>query len=245
MSNVMVWAHRGASGDAPENTLAAFRLAAEVGADGIELDVHFTKDRQIVVTHDDNVIRVTGHDGWVRQMTLSELKALDFSNHMEAYAGEKIPTLEEVLQLVKPTGMLINIELKTNFQTPEGLEEAVQMLVEKYGMEDRIIYSSFNHYSLKQMREVAPEMPQGILYEEKLLDACRYGKEIVGVQAIHPCYEAMNVPGEVERCHEAGLRVHPWTVNTEEDMKWMLDIGVDAIITNYPAKCIELRNKHR
>lgn len=241
----LVWAHRGASGDAPENTLAAFKLAADVGADGIELDVHFSKDHQVVVTHDDNVKRVTGFDGWVREMTLADLKKLDFSNHMEAFQGEKIPTFEEVLKLVKPTGMVINVELKTNFQNPEGLEEATQMLVEKYGMEDRIIYSSFNHYSLRQMREVAPALPQGILYEDKLLDPWKYAGEIVGVQAIHPCFKALNAPGVVEQCHAAGIRVHPWTVNGEEDMKWMLDLGVDAIITNYPAKCIELRSKRR
>ena len=109
-----IWAHRGASGAAPENTLAAFDLAAKVGADGIELDVHFTRDREVVVVHDNTLARVTGMNGTVEELTLAQLKKLDFSNHMAAYCGERIPTLQEVLELVKPTGMEINIELKTD-----------------------------------------------------------------------------------------------------------------------------------
>ena len=122
MNYVKVFAHRGASAYAPENTLAAFRLAEEQGADGIELDVQLTKDGQVVVIHDENIDRTGTGTGAVRDYTLEELRKLSFHNHMEAYEGEKIPTLEEVLTFVKQGRMEVNIELKTGVQ---GLHPAV------------------------------------------------------------------------------------------------------------------------
>lgn len=237
----VIWAHRGASGYAPENTLAAFALAAEMGADGIELDVHFTKDRQVVVTHDDDVKRVTYHEGAVSSMTLEQLKKLDFSNKMAAYAGEKIPTFEEVLQLVKPTKMRINVELKTNWENPDGLEEATQALVEKYGMTERVMYSSFNHLSLVQIKKIAPKMLCGILYSHKLYEPWAYAKAI-GADAVHPFFQTVNTKDYMKLCHEAGIINNVWTVNTPEDINRMLDEGVDGIITNYPDVALRLRD---
>lgn len=238
---VKIWAHRGASGHAPENTLAAFQMAAELGADGIELDVHFTRDRQVVVTHDDDTVRVTGYKGLVSDMTLSQLKRLDFSCGMAAFKGETIPTLEEVLALIKPGTLHINIELKTNDENPNGLEEACQALVEKYGMEDRVLYSSFNHYSLAHMHSIAPHMKCGILYSNKLFRPWEYAKSF-GCAAVHPKFGSVNTPGYMEDCRRTGIACNVWTVNSEQDIKAMLDLGVDGIITNYPALAMRLRD---
>ncbi len=239
---VKIWAHRGASGDAPENTLAAFQMAMDVGADGIELDVHFTKDRQVVVTHDDDTQRVTGYKGWIIDLTLAQLKKLDFSYNMAAFKGETIPTLEEVLALIQPGRLNINIELKTNDENPNGLEEACQALVEKYSMEDRILYSSFNHYSLARMRSVAPHMKCGILYSNKPYRPWEYAASF-GCSAVHPQFGSVNTPGYIEECHQAGIACNVWTVNSTQDIKAMLDLQVDGIITNYPALALRLRNE--
>ncbi len=239
-----IWAHRGASGHAPENTLAAFRLAADMQADGIELDVHFTRDGQVVVTHDDDVRRVTGHEGAVGSLTLAQLKRLDFSNHMAAFAGEKIPTFEEVLALVKPTRMMINIELKTNWETPNGLEEATHALVSQYGMEKRILYSSFNHDSLLHMKKVAPEIPCGLLYDNKVARPWDYAN-MLGMEALHPYFKSITQPDYMDICAEKGIQCNCWTVNEEKDIIRMLDAHVTGIITNYPALALKLREERQ
>ena len=129
MNYVKVFAHRGASAYAPENTLAAFRLAEEQGADGIELDVQLTKDGQVVVIHDENIDRTGTGTGAVRDYTLEELRKLSFHNHMEAYEGEKIPTLEEVLTFVKQGRMEVNIELKTGvYWYPEIEKKTIEIV---------------------------------------------------------------------------------------------------------------------
>ena len=238
---VKIWAHRGASGAAPENTLAAFQMAADVGADGIELDVHFTRDRQVVVTHDDDTARVTGYKGEICDLTLKQLKQLDFSCSMAAFKGETIPTLEEVLALIQPGKLHINIELKTNNENPEGLEEACQALVKQYGMEERVLYSSFNHYSLAHMHAIAPHMKCGILYSNKPFRPWEYAKAF-GCLAVHPQFGSVNTPGYMEECHRAGIACNVWTVNSEQDIQAMLDLQVDGIITNYPALALRLRD---
>lgn len=237
-----IWGHRGASGDAPENTLAAFQMASAVGADGIELDVHFTRDREIVVTHDDDTARVTGYKGLISDLTLAQLKKLDFSCNMAAFKGETIPTLEEVLALIKPGKLHINIELKTNDENPNGLEEACQALVERYGMEERILYSSFNHYSLARMLSIAPHMKCGTLYSNKPYNPWVYAK-FFGCAAIHPHFGSVNTAGYMAECRKAGIACNVWTVNTAQDIKAMLDLQVDGIITNYPALALRLRDE--
>ena len=235
-----IWAHRGASGAAPENTLAAFELAAGVGADGVELDVHFTRDGEVVVVHDNTLERVTGMRGTVEALTLAQLRRLDFSNHMAAYRGETIPTLTEVLTLLKPTGLEINIELKTDHKLPEGLEEATLERVARAGMESRIWYSSFNHYSIARMKALAPETRCGLLYDCKLYAPWTYAKGM-GVEALHPHYGTLNTPGYLDACHAAGIRCHTWTVNDEAEIRRLIERGVDAVITNEPALALRVR----
>ena len=143
-----VWAHRGASAYAPENTLEAFLLAAEQGADGVELDVQLTKDGEMVVVHDEEIDRVSDGSGFVKDYTLAELKTLNFNKTHPEYQDVKIPTLREVYEALKPTGMTINVELKTGIFWYKDLEKKVLELTKEMEMEDRVIYSSFNHYSI-------------------------------------------------------------------------------------------------
>ncbi len=237
-----ILAHRGSSAYAPENTLAAFALAIEQGADGIELDVHFTKDLVPIVTHDDNVNRVTGYNGLVKELTLEEIKKLSFDNKMAGYIGEKAPTLEEVFVLMKPSNLIINVELKTNHQRPEGLEEACQALVKKYNMEDRIIYSSFNHHSLNHLKTIASHMPCGILFDCNMFKEWNYAKTM-DWQAIHPHFKSVYGKEYIQACQNAGIACNAWTVDNPENIKFLLNLGVDGIITNVPDIALAIRDK--
>ena len=131
-----VWAHRGASAYAPENTLEAFLLAAEQGADGVELDVQLTKDGEMVVVHDEEIDRVSDGSGFVKDYTLAELKTLNFNKTHPEYQDVKIPTLHEVYEALKPTGMTINVELKTGIFWYKDLEKKVLELTKEMEMED-------------------------------------------------------------------------------------------------------------
>ena len=222
-----VWAHRGASAYAPENTMEAFRLAAEMRADGIELDVHLTKDGYIVVTHDENVKRVTGGvDRFIADMTLEEVKQLDVCNGMDAYRGARIPELAEVLEFLTTNEMTLNIEIKTTDNLYPGIEGLTVQMVRAYGLQDRVIYSSFNHYSLVLARVADPGCRVGLLYSEAMVDPDVYAK--------HPYAPTLLVPGAAKRCIEAGIEINPWTVNDEKNMRWLLSLGCHALITNYP-----------
>ena len=134
-----IFAHRGASGYAPENTLEAFALAMDIGADGIELDVQMTKDGEVVVIHDETINRVSDGKGRVKDYTLVQLREFSFDNHMECYGHVSIPTLKEVLELVRPSKMDVNIELKTGIYWYPTLEEKVMEIVKNCGMEERVI----------------------------------------------------------------------------------------------------------
>ena len=153
----LIYAHRGASGHAPENTLEAFRLAMEMGADGFELDVHMSKDGELVVIHDETVDRTTDGTGLVRDLTLNQLKSLDASNGMDAYRCVKIPTLAEVFHLIRHTRHIVNVEIKTDEWFYPQIEEKCLALAKETGIEDRVIYSSFNHFTLRKLRQLKPD----------------------------------------------------------------------------------------
>ena len=154
-----VWAHRGASGYAPENTIPAFKLAVEQKADGVELDVHLSSDGKLMVIHDETVDRTSNGTGRVVDMTCQELKKLDFSNGMPGYKDVRIPTLKEVYGLLKNTNLTINVEIKCDVVIYYGIWDKVIELEREMGMQGRIIYSSFNHYVLMKLREVDPKAP--------------------------------------------------------------------------------------
>lgn len=228
-----IWAHRGASGHAPENTLEAFALAIQMGADGIELDVQFTKDRELVVLHDERIDRTSDGTGFVVDYTLTELKEMNFNNQHPEYPNVKIPTLREVLELIKPTELVVNIELKTGINFYDGIEQATVSLVEEMGMQDRVIYSSFNHQSVMRVKKISPTAKTGFLYSNGIYNVVDYAKQH-GVDALHPSVVNMQYEGLVEESKEKQIKLHVWTVNHEDEMRTLIDAGVDAIITNYP-----------
>jgi len=235
MSKPLILAHRGASAEAPENTLAAFRLALEQGADGFELDIHRTRDGHLVVCHDERVDRTTDGTGFIGSMTLAELKKLDAGRWFDArFAGERIPTLDEVWALVEEAGgiRLLNIEVKLGFAAYPGIEEELIEWIESRGLEDRVIVSSFNHFSMLRLHERAPEIRTGILYMAAWVEPW-VGARRVGARSLHP-YHLTLVPPLVEAAHSQGLEVYPFTVDEPERMRELAAMGVDGIITNKP-----------
>ncbi|MRH41120.1 glycerophosphodiester phosphodiesterase [Aquibacillus halophilus] len=230
----LIFAHRGASGKAPENTMAAFKLAVDHGADGIELDVQMSNDGHLVVIHDETIDRTTDGTGWVCELSLEQLRSVRAGHRSKIYKREKIPLLSEVLELLQPTKMELNIELKNNLIPYEGLEEKLINLISKYGMEKRTVISSFNHNSIAKLSIICPEIEKAILYEMGIFEPWEYAKK-VGAQSIHPHFHNSS-RSIVDRMHKEGMSVRPWTVNTDTEFMEMLEMDVDAVITNYPLK---------
>ena len=241
MKQMKVWAHRGASGYMPENTMEAFELAIEQKADGIELDVQLSRDGEIMVLHDESVDRVTNSSGLLKDLTFSQLKELSINPGKAPEKLYRIPTLAEVLDLMRHTDMKINIELKNSIFLYEGMEEKVITLVKDLGMEEQVIYSSFNHYSLRKIREMEPEAETGLLMCDGWIDVASYGKK-VGVNALHPAVYHLQYPDFVKNCREQGLKLHVWTVNQPEHFAMVKEADADAVITNYPDRAREFLN---
>lgn len=230
---VLDFAHRGFSGEYPENTILAFKKGIEAGCDGIEMDVHLTKDGEVVIIHDEAVDRTTDGKGLVADYTLAELKKLDASFKFKGmYGKNEIPTLREYFELVKDTKIITNIELKTGINTYPGIEEKTLRLIDEYGLRDRIIISSFNHYSVLRMKALAPDMKYGLLSETWIVDFSEYARKL-GMDFVHPIFN-MVTEDFAMATKENGVGINTWTVNTEKDIRTMIDRGVAAVIGNYP-----------
>lgn len=239
MKNPLIWAHRGASGYAPENTIPAFRMAAEMRADGVELDVQLTRDGELVVCHDETVDRTSSGHGPVADFSLEELKRLDFCNGNLAYERVQIPTLEEVLDALENTDLTVNIELKTGINFYPGIEGKTVDLVWRKGWRERIIYSSFNHESLRTIHRLDPSAKTGVLYADGLVEPVKYGRAL-GASALHPAVFNLQYPGFIEVCKEGHMDINVWTVNSSEHLRMCREMGVHAVITNYPEKAREI-----
>lgn len=230
----VIIAHRGDSAHAPENTLAAFRTAAEHGADAIEFDVKLSADGQVIVIHDQTVDRTTNGHGDVRALKLAALRELDAGAYFgQCFTGERIPTLEELFETVSQQ-LHLNIEL-TNYATPgDDLVSKVAELVTKHGMQRRVLFSSFFPRNLRRARALLPEVPGGLLAWAGWLGfpARRFGWK-KGYLALHPHLSSVSAE-LVNRLHSAGKRIHVWTVNTDADMKHLVGLGVDGIFTDDP-----------
>jgi glycerophosphoryl diester phosphodiesterase len=236
----IVIAHRGDKSHAPENTLAAFRLAAEKGADAIEFDVKLSADGQVVVLHDQTVNRTTNGIGNVSKLPLAALRELDAGAWFsEQFRGECIPILDEVFETVGKH-LLMNVEL-TNYATPgDELVSKVVALVIKHGVQDRTLFSSFLTFSLRKARLLLPQVLRGFLSRPGVLGI--WGRSFGwrgDAFALHPYLTDVN-PGLIQRIHAAGKRIHVWTINTEEDLKRMIDLGVDAVFTDDPVRVLYL-----
>jgi len=233
------FAHRGASGYFPENTMLAFEKAIEMGSDGIETDVQLSKDGTTVLCHDEKIDRTTDGTGFIKDYTYSELCQFDAGVKFgEEFKGLRIPVLDDLLRLAKKNDMIINLELKTNVIEYENLEEKVIDKIHYYGLQDKIIISSFNHYSVMKCRKIDSNIKSGFLYSNALYDPGQYGRH-AGVEALHPNYKTLKYE-IVENIHGQGLEINTYTVNSEEDMKRMIELNVEGIITNYPDRLNKL-----
>ncbi|MGB8215380.1 MAG: glycerophosphodiester phosphodiesterase family protein [Anaerolineales bacterium] len=240
ISRPIVIAHRGDKAHAPENTLAAFKLAAEKGADAIEFDVKLTADGQVIVLHDQTVNRTTNGKGDVSKLSLAALRDLDAGAWFsEQYRGERIPTLDEVFEVVGK-GIYMNVEL-TNYASPgDALVPEVVALVKKHGLHARVLFSSFYVRNLKKARLLLPDVPRGLLCMPGFSGL--WGRTFTwrgDYFALHPYLTDLNT-ALVNRVHAAGKRLHVWTVNAEADLKRMLGLGVDAVFTDDPALALRL-----
>lgn len=242
----VIFAHRGASAHAPENTLAAFELALEQQADAIELDVKLSSDGYVVVHHDATVDRTTNGKGRVKDLSLAELKGLDAgSSFSEKFHGENIPTLEEVFETVGQR-TFINVEL-TNYKTPrDHLVETVCMLVKKHKMQKRVIFSSFFASNLSKARSYLPDVPRGLLALNGLLGAWArsFGFAFGKYDALHPFLKDVSQQ-QASRVHRLNRRVHVWTVNDERDMRRLFSWGVDGIFTDDPQLALRVRSESK
>lgn len=236
----VVVAHRGDRAYSPENTLSAFKQAAEKGADAIEFDVKLSADGQVIVLHDQTVNRTTNGTGNVAKLALAALRDLDAGvQFLGKFPGEKIPTLNEVFESV---GKLIymNIELTNYFNPNDTLVPKVVDLVKKQGMQSRVLYSSFYARNLQMARQLQPEVPRALLTKPGLMGL--WGRTFGWrgeYAALNPHKMDVNA-GLVHRIHAAGKQINAWTVTTKTDINRMIRLGVDGIITDDPALVLRL-----
>lgn len=236
----LVFGHRGASFDAPENTLAAFALARQQGADGVELDTMLSRDGVPVVIHDVTLENTTDGHGPVRDLDLKALKALDAGSHFDReFQGEPIPTLDEVLETLGPD-LRVNIELKTWSWRPDGLEEAVLNVIRRHDAGSRVIISSFNPMALRRFRALAPYLPIGYLYAPDEPIYLRHAWLMFGLphEARHPFHEMIDAR-YMDWARRRGYQINTWTVDSPDRMRTLRDLGVHGIITNRPALALE------
>lgn len=255
---VVVLAHQGASGHAPSNTMPAFELALQQGADILETDVHMTKDGVLVVSHDDTIDRMSNGQGWIREMTLAELRRYDFGWDFSPDGGKtypyrgkgvQIPTLEEVF--LRWPDVRVNIELK---QTHPPTEETVLALVKKYGMEDKVLIGTFHTENGKRWKALAGErVATSMTMGQMIWFAVHYVPRLDWLYA--PAADAFQVPTHeelgpltvrfdterfVNRAHGLGMKVHYWTVNDEATMRRLIELGADGLITDYPDRAMRV-----
>ncbi|MBY0596125.1 glycerophosphodiester phosphodiesterase [Bacillus bingmayongensis] len=239
MKKTLIFAHRGVKSTHPENTMIAFQEAERVGAHGIELDVHLSKDSELVVIHDETVDRTTNGIGLVSEKTVAELQALDAGSHKDpSFYEAKIPTLREVLIWLSTTNLQLNIELKTDVIHYPGIEEKVVDLVREYHLSNQIIFSSFNHNSVSLLAELAPEIPRAILYDEPIADPLAEAKKREAT-GLHPNFKLLTKEF-VQAAQEQGYVFRPYTINESKDLQTMINYGVDVIITDWPMRAFEL-----
>lgn len=237
-----IWAHRGFSARAPENSMAAFKLALDAGAEGIETDVQISRDGILVLSHDEELGRCVQGSGSISNFSWEELQSMDCGSHYSPeYSKETLPRLEELLDLIRPSNLELNLEIKTGFPFIPGLEERLLEVLKAYGLKDRCILSSFNHCSLQKLRELDEDVKLGVLSASLLLRPWKYIQEL-GAQAYHPHYRAL-LPEHCKMLKERGIEVNPYTVDGEENLQRILSMQPDHIICNDPAVALSARNR--
>jgi glycerophosphoryl diester phosphodiesterase len=238
----LIFAHRGYSALYPENTMKAFVEAEKAGADGLELDVQMTKDGELVVIHDEKVDRTTDGMGFIKNLTYNELRKLNAGYKFKKwFQKNSIPSLKEVLQWLTTNKLICNIELKNGLIPYEGMEAKVIDLVRRYGLSDRIIISSFNHYSIVYSYRIAPEIEIAPLCYECIYMPWVYAQSL-HAKSIHPKYFPALEEVIIETMAN-GVAVRPYTINKESHMRRLFSIGCSAIITDDPVKAIKIKRQ--
>ncbi|MYD10673.1 MAG: glycerophosphodiester phosphodiesterase [Chloroflexi bacterium] len=229
----LVFGHRGAMAGAPMNTLAAFQLAVDQGADGVELDAHLSRDGQIVVLHDFTVDATTDGSGQAADMTLAEIKRLDAGAWFhDDFAGERVPTLDEVFAAFADK-LYFNVELKSRSDDGGVLAQAAVDCIRRHSMTDSTIVSSFDAGLLQRFEAVCPDVMMGYLHGRAISPIM----ENVPHQARHPWHEKIDA-AYMRWARDAGFLVNAWTVNDAERIRTLKDLGVNGIITDSPADAI-------
>lgn len=218
---MLIYAHRGYSAKYPENTISAFK-AALPHVDGIELDVQLTRDGRLVVIHDETIDRTTNGSGFVKDMTLRQLRLL------RTESGERIPTLEEVLVLLEPTDVTLNIELKTDRFDYDGIEYLTWLAVTEFKLEQRVVFSSFNPDTLIRLRNIAREARIAVLTTDGHPNLIEF-VERIGAEAVHAQTEFIGT-AEAETLREQNRLLRLYTINDPSELPDMT--GVDAIMTD-------------
>lgn len=224
------YAHRGFSAEYPENTMLAFRKAHETGCEGIELDVHLSKDGHLVVIHDESVDRTTDGSGFVRDFTLAELQGMNAGTSL---AFEGIPSFEEYCTWVQDLTLITNIEIKTNRYYYPEIEEKVLKMIKKYQLQKKVLISSFNLASLMKFKTLEPSIGCAILLNSKSIGNAGPFAKAMGMDYFHP--DGTTLTEEVvKECQREGVQVNVWTVDDMTLLKQVIRWGVDGIITNHP-----------
>lgn len=239
-----IYAHRGFSGEYPENTMLAFEKAIEEGADGIELDVHLSRDGEVMIIHDEALKRTAGRDGVVSDYTRSELEKISAGKTKDdSFGFTPIPSLEEYLAfMAEHRDRVSNIELKTAPVYYPGIEEKALALVDRFDLRKNIIWSSFNWLSVLKMKKLAPEMEAGLLFEGMPLYNMAPLFSDFKLEYFHPSFGNLS-DDIVEGFHKGGIGLNVWTVNEEEKMAVCQRWGIHGLITNYPDRALKLRDR--
>ncbi|MEG6584919.1 glycerophosphodiester phosphodiesterase [Dendrosporobacter sp. 1207_IL3150] len=231
---MIVYAHRGARGYAPENTMASFERALQFNTDGIELDVHLSKDGHVVICHDHTINRTSNAQGLIRDFTLRELKSYDFGSwYGSAFKGEQILTLSEFLEWYAPKNKLLNIEIKNGPIIYSDIEEKVIDILHKFNAVGRTIISSFYHPSLKKAKELDNQIKTGILFECRPINPLQMLIE-ANADYLHPYWQSLD-KAFCQHAAASGVSINTYTINTCEEYNFAAKLGVNAIFTDYPA----------
>ena len=240
--DMKVFAHRGFSGLYPENTMLAFRKAIEAGADGIELDIHCSSDGRLVIIHDENLVRTTGRNVLVSDLTLKELTSIRASGTKDDAFDATIPSFEEFCDFASRHDFITNVEIKTNSTWYQDIEKKAVEMIRAFGLDDRIIFSSFNWLSVMRAKQLAPHIGCGLLYDSPHHKVAAEAKE-AGLQYLHPDFALLD-DNAVAECNENGIGLNVWTVNTEEQVRKLKAWNANAVISNYPDMCLRLLGRN-
>lgn len=228
-----IWAHRGASADAPENTMAAFELAILEGADAIEIDLQVSSDGELVICHDESLERLAGFPGFVVQTPWDELKVIDIAYHRPEFPLMAMPRLADLLDLLEPTNLALNVELKNSILPMPAIERKAYEMTRDFAKNHRVIFSSFNHQSMVTLLDIDPTLEVAPLYS-RVEEADPFLMAGLGMKALHPQWQVLRDDDYVQRAHSAGLKMHTWTIDRPGDLRRIIQARPAAIITNVP-----------